>query len=173
MHNKEKVFCTLKYEANDNPKCRILVNGEVAHDFIARNDEENFSFDVNKGPFGFRILHYGKDMRKDTKKFIEVKSIYFNDISFKNKIWETTQVASLPRWQNKEQFNWDANLYLGHNGYIEYKMQSPVIDFLLEYHTKGAKVSSNMGSYDMELLYGMKEYFSKIVKEQDDANKKL
>ena len=37
MLNKttEKVFCTLKYEANDNPKCRILVDGKVAHDFIA------------------------------------------------------------------------------------------------------------------------------------------
>ena len=175
MLNKttEKVFCTLKYEANDNPQCRILVDGKVVHDFKARTDEENFSFDVNEGPFEFRILQYNKNMRKDTKKFIEVKAIYFNDISFKNKIWETTQVASLPSWQNKEDFKWDANLYLGHNGYIEYKMQSPVIDFLLAYHTTGAKVSSNMGSYNMELLQEMKEYFSKIVKEQDDANKKL
>ena len=56
---------------------------------------------------------------------------------------------------------------------IEYKMESPVIDFLLEYHTKGAKVSSNMGSYDMDLLYEMKEYFAKIVNEQDKKNEKL
>ena len=49
-------------------------------------------------------------------------------------------------------------------------MHSPVMNFLLEYHTKGTKVSSNMGSYDMELLYEMKEYFSEIVKEQDEKN---
>tara|TARA_R110001592_G_scaffold35490_1_gene120690 strand:+ start:460 stop:978 length:519 start_codon:yes stop_codon:yes gene_type:complete len=166
----EKVFCVIKYEANDNPKCKILVDEKIIHDFIASGDEENFSFEVKEGPFKFRILQYNKNMKTDTKKFIEVKAIYFNDIDFKNKIWETTQVAELPHWQSKEDFKWDANLYLGHNGYIEYKMQSPVIDFLLEYHTKGAKVSSNMGSYNMDLLYEMKEYFGKIVKAQDEKS---
>ena len=171
MHKQitEKVFCVLKYEATDNPKCKILVDGKVVHDFIACSNEENFSFDVKEGSFEFKILHYGKNMRLDTKKFIEIKAIYFNDIDFKNKIWETTQVAELPGWQNKEDFKWEANLYLGHNGYIEYKMQSPVIDFLLAYHTKGAKVSSNMESYDINLLYEMKEYFSKIVEEQENT----
>ena len=166
----EKVFCVIKYEANDNPKCKILVDEKIIHDFIASGDEENFSFEVKEGPFKFRILQYNKNMKTDTKKFIEVKAIYFNDIDFKNKIWETTQVAELPHWQSKEDFKWDANLYLGHNGYIEYKMQSPVIDFLLEYHTKGAKVSSNMGSYNMDLLYEMKEYFFKFVKAQDEKS---
>jgi hypothetical protein len=166
----EKVFCRLKYKANDNPKCKVFVDGQVVHDFIGSNNEENFSFEVKEGPFEFRILHYGKDMKLDIGKFIEVEAIYFNDIDFKNKIWETTQVTELPSWQNKEDFVWDANLYLGHNGYIEYRMHSPVINFLLEYHNKGTKVSSNMGSYDMELLYEMKEYFSEIVKEQDEKN---
>ena len=82
-------------------------------------------------------------------------------------IWKTTQVAELPKWQNKEDFQWESNLYLGHNGYIEYTIESPVIEFLLSYHTAGAKVSNNMESCDMRLLYEMKEYFSKIVYEQD------
>ena len=88
MLNKttEKVFCTLKYEANDNPKCRILVDGKVVHDFKARTDEENFSFDVNEGPFEFRILQYNKNMKKDTKKFIEVKAIYFKQMIYHLKI---------------------------------------------------------------------------------------
>jgi len=168
MSNTEKVFCTFKYTANDQPKCRVLVNGKVVHDFIATGDEENFTFEVGHGPFVFRILHYGKNMKIETDKFLEIKSIYFNDIDFKNMIWDTSQVAELPEWQNKDDYEWKANLFLGHNGYIEYSMESPVINFLLEYHTKGAKVSSNMGSYDMDLLYEMKQYFEKIVKEQEN-----
>jgi len=171
MPKSEKVFCTLKYTADDRPKCRVLVNGKAVHEFIGTQEEENFTFEVDHGPFTFRILHYGKNMKVETDKSIEIKSIYFNDIDFKNMIWDTTQVAELPKWQNAEDFEWKANLFLGHNGYIEYNMKSPVINYLLEYHTKGAKVSSNMGSYDMKLLYEMKEYFSKIVKEQE--NEKL
>jgi hypothetical protein len=171
MPNTEKVSCSITYEAKDNPKCKILVNGKAVHDFVGSTGEEDFLFEIDKGPFDFKIVHYGKDMKNDTEKFIELKAIYFNDIDFKNKIWETTQVAEIPAWQRQSDFKWDANLYLGHNGYIEYKMESPVIDFLLEYHTKGAKVSSNMGSYDMDLLYEMKEYFSNLVKEQDNNEK--
>jgi hypothetical protein len=85
-------------------------------------------------------------------------------------LWETIQVPVIPSWQDKNEFKWESNLYLGHNGYIEYNMRSPILDFLLEYHTYGAKVSSNMGSYNMDLLYDMKEYFSKIVKEQDEKS---
>ena len=76
-------------------------------------------------------------------------------------------MPDLPKWQKKEDFKWQSNLHLGHNGYIEYKIESPIVDFFKQYHTKGAKVSSNMGSYDMKLLYEMKDYFSKIVEDQD------
>ena len=132
MPNTEKVSCSITYEAKDNPKCKILVNGKAVHDFVGSTGEEDFLFEIDKGPFDFKIVHYGKDMKNDTEKFIELKAIYFNDIDFKNKIWETTQVAEIPAWQRQSDFKWDANLYLGHNGYIEYKMESPVIDFLLE-----------------------------------------
>ena len=167
---EEKINCRIDYESEHNPNCRILVNGKVVHDFVASKQLVKFSFTVNKGPFDFRILHYGKDMKRDLNKFIEIKKIYFNDIDLKNMLWDTEQVPQLPEWQKMEDYKWESNLYLGHNGYIEYKMHSPILDFLLEYHTKGAKVSSNMGSYNMELLYKMKEYFSTIVKEQDEKS---
>ena len=165
--NREKVNCRLEYEAQDSPKCKVLINDEVVHTFTGNGSHDTFSFIVDKGPFKFKIVHHGKDIKKDTDRFIEIKKIFFNNIDFKNMIWKTTQVAELPKWQNKEDFQWESNLYLGHNGYIEYTIESPVIEFLLSYHTAGAKVSSNMGSYDMRLLYEMKEYFSKIVYEQD------
>ena len=166
--NKEKINCKIDYESKDSPRCRILVNNQSVHEFVGNGEEEKFSFMVDKGPFTLRILHHGKDMKRDVNKFIEVKKIYFNDIDIKGLLWQTRQVADIPHWQNENDFEWQSNLYLGHNGYIEYQMRSPIMDYLLEYHTKGAKVSSNMGSYNMDLLYEMKEYFSKIVKEQDE-----
>jgi hypothetical protein len=167
---EEKINCRIDYEAKDNPKCRIIVNGRSVHDFVADGNTETFCFKVANGPFDFRVLHHGKDMKREINKFVEIKKIYFNDIDFKNMLWHTVQEPDLPKWQNKDDYKWEANLYFGHNGYIEYKMHSPILDFLLEYHTKGAKVSSNMGSYNMELLNEMKQYFSKIVKEQDEKS---
>lgn len=167
----EKINCKIEYNSNDQPKCKILVDGKVVHQFVGNKGYENFDFEVKNGPFTFTILHYGKDMETEIKKFIEIKKIYFNNVDIKNMIWDTIQVPTLPAWQNIEDFEWNANLYLGHNGYIEYKMSSPIIDFLLLYHTKGSKVSSNMGSYDMTLLYEMKNYFSKIVQEQDKKSR--
>jgi hypothetical protein len=167
---EEKINCRIDYEAKDNPKCRIIVNGRAVHDFVADGNTETFCFEVANGPFDFRVLHHGKDMKREINKFVEIKKIYFNDIDFKNMLWHTVQEPDLPKWQNKDDYKWEANLYFGHNGYIEYKMHSPILDFLLEYHTKGAKVSSNMGSYNMELLNEMKQYFSKIVKEQDEKS---
>jgi len=164
---EERINCRIDYRSQGDPKCRILVNGKILEEFVASGTHHIFSFVVSNGPFVLRFVHYGKDMKKQVDKFIEFEKIYFNDVDLKNIIWDTTQVPDLPIWQNKEDYEWKSNLYLGHNGYIEYKFRSPIIDYLLQHHTKGAKVSSNMGSYDMKLLYEMKEYFSKIVREQD------
>jgi len=164
----EKITCKIFFESKHNPTCKVVVNGKTVHDFTATSDHVSFDLQVEEGPIIFRFIHYGKDMKKQVDKFIELKKIYFNDFDLKNLIWETTQVPDLPAWQNSEDFEWKSNLYFGHNGYVEYKFWSPVLDYLWKHHTKGAKVSSNMGSYNMELLYEMKEYFSKIVKEQDE-----
>ena len=168
----EFISCRITYQANDNPKCMIMINDTTVHKFIAVNKkgEECFQFEVPPGPFVLKIVHYDKNMKTDLTKYIEIKTMQFNGIDFKDKIWDTTQIAEVPSWQNAGDYEWRGNLYLGHNGYLEYKLRSPVLDFLLECHTKGAKVSSNMGSYDMELLYEMKDYFSRIVKEQDEKS---
>ena len=164
----EKIFCTLEYEAMDNPSCRVYVNDNIVHTFTASGREESFNFTVNQGSFNLKIMQYGKDMKREINKFVEIKKIFLNDVDLKNMIWDTIQVPELPEWQDSKDFDWRSNLYLGHNGYIDYNLKSPIIHFLLEYHTYGVKTSSNMNSYDMNLLYEMKDYFSKIVKEQDE-----
>lgn len=171
MEKTEKIFCTLEYDAKDNPTCKVLVNDKIVHEFIGDKKEVSFSFEVLSGPFNLKILHYGKNMKREINKFIEIKKIFLNDVDLKNMIWDTVQVPELPEWQDSKDFDWRSNLYLGHNGYIDYKLKSPIIDFLLEYHTYGVKTSSNMNSYDMNLLYEMKDYFSKIVSEQEKNEK--
>lgn len=169
--SKEKIFCTFEYDAMDNPTCRVLVNDNIVHTFTGDGKEESFSFDVVPGSFNLKIMHYGKDMKRDINKFIEIKKIFLNDVDLKNLIWDTVQVPELPEWQDSKDFDWRSNLYLGHNGFIEYKLKAPIIDFLLEYHTYGVKTSSNMNSYDMNLLNEMKDYFTKIVDEQEKNEK--
>ena len=171
MEKTEKIFCTLEYDAKDNPTCKVLVNDKIVHEFIGDKKEVSFSFEVLSGPFNLKILHHGKNMKREINKFIEIKKIFLNDVDLKNMIWDTVQVPELPEWQDSKDFDWRSNLYLGHNGYIDYKLKSPIIDFLLEYHTYGVKTSSNMNSYDMNLLYEMKDYFSKIVSEQEKNEK--
>ena len=167
---KEKIYCRIDYVSSHDPKCRISVNGETIHEFIANGKTETVRFEVSTGFFDLRIQHFGKDMKRDHEKFIEIKKIYFNDIDIKNMLWDTTQVPELPKWQSPDDFEWKSNLYLGHNGYVEYKMKSPVVDYLLEYHTKDVEVN-NIGSYNMDLLREMKEFFSKIVNEQENGKK--
>jgi len=164
---KENITCCVQYTAQSDPTCKTLVNGEVVSNFVADNTQHQFEFTVTEGRFSLRLEHFGKDMKRETEKFVEFKKILLNGIDVKQKIWETTQVAEVPEWQNKDDFEWESNLYLGHNAYVEYIFESPILDFLHAYHTKGAKVSSNMESYDLDLLSEMKEYFTEIVRRQD------
>jgi hypothetical protein len=69
---EEKINCRIDYEAFGNPKCRVLIDGKAVHDFVGDNMSENFDFYVGNGTFKFRILHYGKDIMRESKKFIEV-----------------------------------------------------------------------------------------------------
>ena len=37
MEKTEKIFCTLEYDAKDNPTCKVLVNDKIVHEFIAED----------------------------------------------------------------------------------------------------------------------------------------
>ena len=165
----EEISCKICYNSKDSPKCRISVNDTAVHEFIANQTQETFNIQVPEGAFDLKIEHYGKNMKKEVDKFMEVEKIFLNDIDIKNKIWDTTQIADVPKWQDKNDYRWKGNLYLGHNGYVSYRFESPIFKFLSDYHNQDKKVSSNMESYDMDLLYEMKDYFSKIVEEQDKS----
>ena len=162
----EHILCRVEYISKLNPTCNVLINNKTVKTFTGNNSHYEFEFSVPAGEFDFAIQHFGKNMLKEPEKFIEIKKIFFNDIDIKNMIWETTQIAELPAWQKHSDFKWDSNLFLGHNGIISYKLESPIIDFLLNYHQPVLKTSHGMSSKDTNFLKEIKEYFEKKVEEQ-------
>lgn len=162
----EHILCRIEYISKFNPTCNILINNKIVNTFTGNNNYYEFEFSVPAGNFDFTIQHFGKNMIREPEKFIEIKKIFFNDIDIKNMIWDTTQIAKLPAWQKQSDFKWDSNLFLGHNGTISYKLKSPIIDFLLNYHQPVLKTSHGMSSDDNNFLKIMKEYFEKKIEEE-------
>lgn len=165
----ERIACRIEYIAQQNPKCSVLVNAKKVKDFVADTGEIELDFDVDNGSFDFTIEHHSKDMKREPDKFIEIRKIYFNDIDIKNMIWETVQIPTMPDWQNYNDYKWEGNLFLGHNAKLNYKLKSPITDFLFNYHQPSTKVSAGMTSQNTKFMNEMKEYFSKIVQEQKNA----
>jgi hypothetical protein len=163
----ERILCRIEYVAEYSPNVRILINQKPIITFIGNKNFYEFDFEVDTGEFDFTIEHFGKDMKKESNKFLEIKKIYFEDIDIKDMIWMTTQIAEIPAWQNKNDFNWQGNLYLGHNDRLTYKLQSPIIEYLFNYHQPQIKNKENIATSDnFKLLSEMKSYFEEKIKEQ-------
>lgn len=168
----ERILCRIEYIAQENPKCKVLVGNKTIKKFTADNESLEFYFSITQGPFDFTIEHYGKNMKRQPNKFIEIRKLFFNDIDIKNMIWDTVQVPTMPAWQNYNDYKWEGNLFLGHNASITYKLESPIIDFLFNYHQPSTKVSAGMTSKNTKFMDEMKTYFNKIVQEQKNAKYK-
>lgn len=167
----EHILCRIEYKSKDNPKVKIHVNDKIVHTFVADKNYEKFEFCTREKKIVFKIEHYDKNMKREIDKHIEIKKIYFNDIDIKNMIWETIQKAEVPSWQNKNDFVWKSNLFLGHNASISYNLQSPIIEFLLNYHQPNKKLTQDISSNDDNLLYEMKDYFQSIVNNKKNINR--
>ena len=166
----ERILSRIEYVANENPTCNILINGKKQGEFAGNSDYFECEFDVNTKNFTFTIEHFGKDIKRQPNRFIEIKKIYFNDIDIKSMIWDTVQIPILPKWQNHNDFNWKGNLYLGHNGSISYDLQSPIVNFLFDYHQPSSKKQQETLAKSNEYLKEIKNYFLDVVKKQDAKN---
>ena len=166
----ERILSRIEYVANENPTCNILINGKKQCEFTGNSDYFEFPFQVDTKNFTFTIEHFGKDIKREPDKFIEIKKIYFNDIDIKNMVWDTVQIPKLPKWQNYNDFNWKGNLYLGHNGSISYNLQSPIVGFLFDYHQPSSKTQQKTLVKSNEYLKEIKNYFLDIVKNQNAKN---
>ena len=163
----EHILCRLEYVAKENPTCNILINGKKQCDFIGDSTFFEFTFPIDTKNFTFTIEHFGKDIKRQPNKFIEIKKIYFNDIDIKNMIWNTIQIPKLPKWQNYNDFNWKGNLFLGHNSSISYDLQSPIVDFLFDYHQPSSKAQQHTLHQNNEYLKEVKNFFLDIVQKQN------
>ena len=160
----EHIHCRLEYNSSGKPNIKIKVNDRVIKKFVAVDDHIEFEFVSFDKKIIFKIQMTGKD-EKDVSKYFELKKIFFNDIDIKNMIWNTTQVPVVSE-SVFQKYKWHGNLFLGHNGYIEYNFESPIMDFLFDYHQPLTKVSSGMETNDTNLLNEMKLYFEDLVKDQ-------
>jgi len=169
----ERIHCNIEYNSSEDqgyPLCEVLYNNSVIKKFVADSNNIEFWFDSKNDFFKFTIRHYGKDMKKHTKRFIEIKKIYFNDVDIKNLIWKTTQQPILPSWQNYKDYNWESNLYMGHNGDLNWNFKSPIMKFLLDYHQSNRKVDHGLQQNNVNLLDEMINYFEKIIKNKKNTN---
>jgi hypothetical protein len=166
----ERILCRIEYISKENPTCNILINGKKQCDFIGDSTFFEFRFEVDTKNFTFTIEHFGKDMKRETNKFIEIKKIYFNDIDIKDMIWKTVQIPKLPKWQKHNDFIWEGNLFLGHNSSISYDLQSPITDFLFDYHQPTSQKQKNILVQNNEYLNEVKNYFLDIVEKQNTKN---
>ena len=69
----ERILSRIEYVANENPTCNILINGKKQCEFTGDSDYFEFPFDVNTKNFTFTIEHFGKDIKREPDKFIEIK----------------------------------------------------------------------------------------------------
>jgi hypothetical protein len=73
-----------------------------------------------------KIEHYGKNYITDQNpdKYFELTKVYINEVDLKHHIYNFKQTAYLPPWDLVEPP--DHSFYLGHNGYLSVKFNSPV-----------------------------------------------
>ena len=72
----ERITSRIEYIAKENPTCNILINGKKQCEFTGSSDYFEFPFDVNTKDFTFTIEHFGKDIKREPNKFIEIFQRY-------------------------------------------------------------------------------------------------
>lgn len=136
---------------------RIIFNDKTVANFEAKTNFVEFSVTPDYDGYSvLRIEHYGKNYHRDDK-FIEVVGLSVNNINLDQIVWDGVQHAIIPPWDDSPAVM-PGNLYLGHNGYIEWIFENPVLTDIQKRLNK--KVSPVTGQEtSVEVLESMKKYF--------------
>lgn len=135
----ENIKLKLNYRSQSNngwPKIRVWINDTLIDSFEAdQTTWETFvDVDLKGGNNSLRIEHYGKDLARESNpdKFFELEKCYINEVDLKHHIHKFRQIANVDNPPPEHSH------YLGHNGYLEIKFDSPVdlwIKRLFNVHT--------------------------------------
>ena len=116
--------------SNGWPLIRALFDTKIVANFEAKNNIAEFTVQQNiEQPHSiFCLEHYGKNYHNDNSYF-EIQEFYINNINLEHIKWECIQYPLLPPWDlnSRESIEYPGNLYLGHNGKIEWIFQNPIL----------------------------------------------
>lgn len=126
----ESIKLKLNYQSQSSngwPLIMIKINETVVDRFEANTTEweKKFNLDLNENNI-LKIEHYGKNYLTDHNpdKYFELQKIFINDVDLKHHIHKFKQLAYLPPWDHEDPP--EHSLYLGHNGILSLKFNSPV-----------------------------------------------
>lgn len=150
-------YTASEYSANGWALARAVFNGTTVANFEANNNTLEFNIvPTNEFSCSLKIEHYGKNYITDNK-FIEITKMYINNIDLEHVLWQGVQVATLPPWDDGDPVM-PGNLYLGHNGYIEWTFENPLLKDLQSRLNKGVQqIVGQETTY--EILEQMKSKF--------------
>jgi len=150
-------YSAAEYSDSGWALARAMFDDKIVANFEANTDSIEFPVvPGNKLTSCLRLEHYGKNYITD-KKYIEAKKIYINNIDLEHIVWDGVQVATLPPW-DKNNPVMPGNLYLGHNGYIEWTFKNPLLKDIQHRLNKGVP-QINGQETSRAVLEEMKQYF--------------
>lgn len=146
-------------DTNGWPLVQIDWNDTVVGRYEANCDVIEFKIvqDVTRETSVLRFHHYGKNYIAEDK-WVEVKKMYINNIDLQHVTWDSVQHAFIPPWDNESSGVLHSNLYLGHNGYVEWQFKNPL---LLDIQKRLGKHVEQIHGQETtrEVLEKVKEYF--------------
>ena len=147
------------------PLVRVLFNDKVVANFEAESAvNANIEFtvvqDIDLKTNKLVVEHYGKNYYKDMK-FFQVNKIYVNNIDLDKILWDGVQHRLLAPWEDNVESEVKGNMYLGHNGYILWEFENPI---LLDIQRRLGKTVKQISGQDStyKVLNEVKEYFFNI-----------
>lgn len=165
--NQIPITVKIKYRTNEFdeksgwPLIRIIYNKKIKKNFEASGSEIEFNITQSSKlkKSVLKIEHYGKNYHNDDK-FFEIEKMWINNIDLEHIIWESRQYPILPPWDENSNtpFFYKGNLFLGHNGYIEWKFKNPI---LIDIKNRLGKTVSRIDGQETtsEVLNSIKNYF--------------
>lgn len=150
-----------EYSESGWPLIRVSYDSKTIANFEANNSTLEFTIkqNINSTTSCLCVEHYGKNYQTDNK-FFEVKKIFVNNIDLEHLLWDGVQYPILAPWEEQclQDVSYPGNLYLGHNGRIEWKFNNPI---LLDIQKRlGRNVTQIQGQETTQaVLDQIKDYF--------------
>lgn len=162
----ERIDINLHYRSGYNngwPLITVTCNNQWLDCFEASGNHYSFIHEVTEGPKSLIIEHWGKNPITDSEpndKFFELIDLTINEIPCRKLLPGIIKKVKPTPW-NKTIVQTTGDTYLGHNGTLEIRFQSPVKPWLHERFNQGNKQIQGQHT-TREVLAEAKKFFKLI-----------